>query len=310
MFLGGTNLVGPPTVGRLFEQDHEVAVAHTGAHEHPLTSAAVHLHGSREEILEPGGLIERFGPEVVIDTFAGGATAAKAVQLAEAASRLSIGHLIVTSSIDTYQHCVDAGIGDGTGATALPNEAIPLTEESPLRSAPYPGGSDAHDNVAMEAALWDARRVTALRPGAIYGPHPETRKRALVERIARGERSLKLPDGGTQLFHRVAVERVARAIVAAIERAPEGFWACNVVDPTDLTYARLAAEIARQLDWTWEPERVPFSDTEHPWQTTHPVICSDRRLREVLGVEEPDPKKALAETVAWLWERRDRAPGT
>lgn len=103
----------------------------------------------------------------------------------------------------------------------------------------------------------------------------------------------------------MALERVARAIVAALDRAPPGFWACNVVDPYDWSFAGLAGQIGALLDWKWEGVRVPFSDCDHPWQTAHPVLCSDRRLRDVLLVTEPDPQAALAETVRWLWDNRN-----
>ena len=102
------------------------------------------------------------------------------------------------------------------------------------------------------------------------------------------------------------MERVGRAVVAALDRAPDGFWACNVVDPYDWTYAGLDGHIADMLGWESEPARVAFSAVDHPWQTAFPVICSDRRLREVLGVVDPDPDAALRETVEWLWANRER----
>ena len=162
----------------------------------------------------------------------------------------------------------------------------------------------------MEAALHDAGRVAAVRPGAIYGPFDESRERYFVDLVSRGIHELPLPGRGQQLFHRVAVERVGRAIVAALERAPDGFWPCNAVDPYDWTFAGLAAEVGRLLDWEWEPVEVPFAEAEHPWGTAHPLVGDDRRLREVLGVpaDEPDPRDALAETTSWLWEHRDELP--
>ena len=36
--------------------------------------------------------------------------------------------------------------------------------------------------------------------------------------------------------------------------------------------------------------------------STSARFCSDSRLRETLGVTEPDPRAALARTVEWLWE--------
>jgi nucleoside-diphosphate-sugar epimerase len=187
-------------------------------------------------------------------------------------------------------------------AVAFPAEPLPLREDAPLRRGSYPGGSAAHDNTAMETALHDAGTVTVLRPGAIYGPGVLVREWFFVEKIHQGERRLELPDGGAQFWHRVAVERVARAVVAALD----GFWACNVVDPYDWSFVGLARQVAELLEWEWEPVRVEFSDADHPWQTTHPVLCSDERLRDVLGVTDPDPRQALSETVRWLWDNRQR----
>jgi uncharacterized protein YbjT (DUF2867 family) len=141
--IGGTKFVGPASVGRLVAAGHDVAVAHSGAHEHLAVESVEHLHGDR---------------------------------------------------------------------------VAPLREDARRRVGPYPGGSPAHDNVAMEDAL-ERGGCTAvlLRPGAIYGPHPSTREWTLVRRVALGDRHLPLPDGGVQLFHRVAVDRVAGAIVAAAD---------------------------------------------------------------------------------------------
>ena len=304
-FVGGTRFVGPVAVGLLLDAGHEVAVAHSGAHEHDAAAVAEHLHGTRAALLGDAGLVERWRPDVLVDTFAGGATAGKAEQLAAYAARAGVGRVIAISSIDVYQHCVEAGMGDGSGAAALPSAPLPLGEDAELRQGPYPGAAHGHDNVAMETALRDAGIVTILRPGAIYGPAAGMREWFLVEKIHRGERRLDLPDGGTQIWHRVAVERVGHAIVAAIDRAPDGFWACNVVDPCDWSYTGLAGQVAEILDWAWEPATVPFAAVDHPWQTRHPVLCSDERLRTVLGVHAPDSREALERTVRWLWEHRE-----
>jgi len=306
VFLGGTRFVGPVAVRHLRAAGHDVAVAHSGAHEHAGLADVDHLHGTREQLLAPGGPIEAWRPDALVDTFAAAATAEKAAALAACAGRAGAGHIVAISSMDVYQHCVEAGLGDGSGVVALPRQPLPLHESSPLREGRVPGESGAHDNVLMEAALHGAGRVTVLRPGAIYGPHAGVREWYLVELIHRGQRRLELPDGGAQFWHRVAVERVGAAVTAALDRAPEGCWACNVVDPYDWSYAGLAAEIAALLSWEWQPVRVPFTETDHPWQTAHPVLCSDHRLREVLGVTDPDPRDALTETVLWLWDHREQ----
>lgn len=301
-FVGGTKFVGPVAARLAVAAGHEVMVAHTGEHEGPADLRATHIHGDREALLAPGGPVEHSQADVIVDTLAGGASYEKGAMAAACAAR-SGARLIAISSADVYQYTVEAGLGDGSGRALLPSQPLPVDEDSPLRSEPYPG-SHGHDNAAMERALRDAGiTATALRPGAIYGPGDMlAREWPLVRRVRDGIRKLELPGGGAQFFHRVAVERVGRAIVAAVEQAPAGFWACNVVDPYDWTYAGLAAQIGRILGWEWEPESVSFATAMHPFKLASPLLLSDRRLREVLGVTQPDPRAALEETVRWYWE--------
>jgi nucleoside-diphosphate-sugar epimerase len=308
LFIGGTGPVGQAAVPHLLAAGHVVGLAHTGAHEPPALSAFEHVHGERAALLAPGGPAEQARPEAIIDTFAGGASAAKPRELAGLAERSGAAHLVVTSSIDVYRHCVDAGVDDNPPSD-LARAWLPLAEDAPRRTGPSPGGAArGHDNVAMEDALTGAERITILRPGAIYGPHLHAhvlREWYLVGKVARGERRLKLPAGGTQLFHRVALDRIGRAIAAALERAPAGTWACNVADPRDLTFGGLATLVAERLDWAWEPEEVAWADGDHPWNVRHPIIGDTARLREVLGVREPDPFEATVAQIDWLWEHRD-----
>jgi nucleoside-diphosphate-sugar epimerase len=209
--------------------------------------------------------------------------------------------------MDVYRHCADAGV-DGNPATELPRDPLPLSEDSPRRQGPSPGSGTRHDNVAMEDALRDADRVTVLRPGAIYAPfdHPHVlREWYLVGKVAAKERTLALPDGGTQIFHRVAIDRVGRAVAAALERAPDGWWACNVGDPTDFTFGGLANLVAQRLGWEWELQPGTWEDGDHPWNVRHPIIADTTRLRAVLGVTAPDPLQATTDQIDWLWENRN-----
>jgi nucleoside-diphosphate-sugar epimerase len=307
LFVGGTGPVGQASIPHLSEDGHEVAVAHTGTHEPPGLSKIEHLHGTREELLSPGGPAERWTPEVIVDTFAGGATAAKAGELGRLAERCEAQQIVAVSSIDVYRHCVSAGV-DGNEPVDLPIDALPLHETAAKRAGPSPGGGRSHDNVAMEAALRAAPRITVLRLGAIYGPHVHPhvmREWYLVGKVARGERDLPLPAGGTQLFHRVALDRVGRAVAAAVRTGPEGRWECNVADPRDLTFGALANLVATQLGWEWETRPIGWEEGDHPWNVRHPVIADTGRLRQVLGVVDPDPVAATTDQVMWLWERRE-----
>jgi len=310
LLVGGTGPVGLSALPHLLLAGHEVAVAHSGAHEPPGAADAEHLHGAREQLLGGDGPVERWRPDVLVDSFAGGATAEKARELGEAARRCGA-RIVAISSIDVYRHCAAAGVDDAA-PVQLPLDVLPLAEDAPRRPARRGAGPVRHDNVAMEDALHGAEAITVLRPGAIYGPflHPRVlREWYLVGRVARGERRLGLPDGGTQLFHRAAVDRVGRAVAAAIERAPSGHWACNVADPSDFTFGALAALVAERLGWSWEPVDVAWEDGDHPWNVRHPVVADTGRLRRVLGVTEPDPVAATVAQIDWLWEHRGEAAG-
>jgi nucleoside-diphosphate-sugar epimerase len=308
LFIGGTGPVGQAAVPHLLAAGHDVVLAHTGAHEPPALASLEHLHGDRAALLAPGGPAEHARPDAIVDTFAGGASAQKADALTALARRTGAKRLVVTSSIDVYRHCTDAGVDDSPPA-ALPRTWLPLTEDAELRAGPSPGGAArGHDNVAMERALAGAERIAILRPGAIYGPHDHPyvlREWYLVGKVAHGERRLELPAGGTQLFQRVALERVGRAIAAALDHAPAGTWACNVADPRDLTFGALAALVAERLGWEWEPEEVAWADGDHPWNVRHPIVADTTRLRDVLGVREPDPLDATLAQIDWLWDQRE-----
>jgi nucleoside-diphosphate-sugar epimerase len=307
LFVGGTGPVGQASVPQLLSAGHEVAVAHTGTHEPPALVDVEHVHGDRPTLLAAGGPAERWRPEVVVDTFAGGATSAKAAELGALAERCRAAQIVALSSMDVYRHCAAAGV-DGHTPVDLPADPLPLDEAAPKRSGPSPGGGTSHDNVAMEAALHGAPRITVLRPGAIYGPHihPHVlREWYLVGKVARGEHTLKLPAGGTQLFQRVALERVGRAVAAAIRAAPEGRWDCNVGDPRDFTFGGLARVVADELGWQWEIRSVALDEGDHPWNVRHPVVADTSRLRGVLGIVDPNPQAATSTQVRWLWEHRE-----
>lgn len=302
-FLGGTGPVGTAATRIARSAGHDVVVAHAGTHELPGDIEALHLHATREELLQPDGPLARTGGDVLIDTRTTAENAAAVLACARAAGARRV---VVISSTDVYQYFVTGSGYDVAGGRAvLPTQTLPITEDSALRTAPYPWAPPGHDNAAMERALREAQRderIVVLRPGMIYGPGAAGREWTIVSRVRAGIRRIELPDGGGQFFGRAAVERVGRAVVAAAERAPGDFWRVNVVDPYGWTYAGLVAEIGRLLAWEWEPVAVRWEEADHPFKGQSPFFFSDARLREVLRVSEPDPRAALAETVRWLWD--------
>ena len=88
-------------------------------------------------------------------------------------------------------------------------------------------------------------------------------------------------------------------------RAPDGLWACNVADPTDYTYGALARLVAERFDWEWELEPVAWERSDHPWNVRQPVFTDTTRLRQTLGVTQPDPVAATLAQLDWLWANRE-----
>jgi nucleoside-diphosphate-sugar epimerase len=309
-FVGGTGPVGTAARRVAIAAGHEVVVAHTGEHEGPPDLPSEHVHEAREALLAPDGPLARSRPDAIVDTRT---TERDAAAVLECARLAGAGRLIAVSSTDVYQYFVDAAAPDLAGYVAMPRQTVPVDEDAPLRTSPYPWAEPGHDNAAMERALRAAMRlgeaVSVVRPGMIYGPGAAGREWSIVRLVKLGIRRIDLPAGGGQFFARAAVERVGRAIVSCAERGPRGFWVVNAVDPYGWTYAGLAAEIGELLRWEWEPRWVEWSAARHPWKVQCPYVCADRRLREDLGVLEPDPRAALAETVAWLWQQGEAAYG-
>lgn len=303
LFIGGTGPVGIAAARVAVARGHEVVVAHSGQHEPPDDLGVRHMHGQRDDLIAPGGPIARLGADVIVDTRV---TATNAATVLACTRGAGARRLVIISSTDVYEYFVSgSGHNRAGGRALLPAQTLPITEDAPRRTAPYPWAPPGHDNAAMERALEAARGsldVVMLRPGMIYGPGAAGREWTIVSRVKRRERRIELPDGGGQFFGRVAVERVGRAVVASAERASHGLWPVNVVDPYGWTYAGLVGEIGRILGWQWEPVFVRFEEATHPFKAQSPFFFSDARLRDVLGVTEPDPRAALEETVRWLWD--------
>ena len=135
LFIGGTGPVGLVSLPHLTAAGHDVALAHTGAHEPDEARDVEHLHGERDALLAPGGPAERWRPDAIVDTFAGGATGAKARQLGELAARAGARRIVAVSSMDVYRHCADAGVDDNPPAE-LARDPLPLSEDSPAARRP------------------------------------------------------------------------------------------------------------------------------------------------------------------------------
>jgi nucleoside-diphosphate-sugar epimerase len=125
--LGGTRFIGRAVVAELVAAGHDVLIVHRGEHEPVGLPDVAHLHAHRRDLTSCAQKLRRFRPDGVIDMSA--MTRADAIT---ALAALPEGpRLVAVSSIDVYRAFASLWAGSVT-------DAVPLTEESALRSGPPP----------------------------------------------------------------------------------------------------------------------------------------------------------------------------
>src|ERR1700742_4477122 len=127
LVLGGTRFIGLALVEELLGAGHEVAIVHRGEHEPDLPDAVAHVHTPRRALLARREAIARFAPEAAVDLAAmTAADAEAALTTIDPAVKL-----VVVSSIESYRAFDSIWAGTVT-------DAVPLSEDAPLRAGPYP----------------------------------------------------------------------------------------------------------------------------------------------------------------------------
>src|SRR5882757_893031 len=152
LVLGGTRFIGLALVNELLAAGHAVAIVHRGEHEADLPPAIEHIHTPRSDLLAQCDALARFAPDAAIDLSA--MTAADA-ETALGALAPDV-RLVAASSIEVYR--VFDSIWAGTVT-----DAVPVAEEAPLRSGPYPAPEQAvGPGWDYQADLYDKREVEGL----------------------------------------------------------------------------------------------------------------------------------------------------
>jgi nucleoside-diphosphate-sugar epimerase len=194
--LGGTWFVGRAVTEALTAAGHAVLVAHRGISEPADLPRVRHLHAERRAWPDHRAAFAAFGADAAVDVSAGNAAGAQA-----GLSALPPGlRLVALSSVDVYRAYEALRGGAQT-------DAVPLTEESPLRAARHIDGPQ-WENLEIEEAYLGAGAVI-LRLGAVYGEHDYQRRfEPVLRRLRAGRRRMPVGAGGF-LFSRVYAGDVA-----------------------------------------------------------------------------------------------------
>lgn len=285
---GATGFIGSRVVAQLVGQGHEVAVLRRGD--------------------EPRAEVESFAPEVVLDAILYTETQARELVDMLRGTRARI---VALGSADVYRN-YDGLRGKGTA----PPDAVPLSEDAPLRQTRYPyRGSDvpfehAHDyeKILVEDALLSAPDLpaTILRLPAVYGPgDKQHRLRPYVAPMARGEATILLQqDQAAWRWTRGFVENVAAAIALAVTDGRSARRVYNVGEEPALTEREWVERIAAAAGWRGEIVLVSGAEmpdhVKQPLDWRYDLWTDTSRIRRELGYVEPvDLDASLERTVAW-----------
>jgi len=288
--LGGTWFVGRAITEALVSAGYSVLIVHRGISEPPDLPRVQHLHAERSSWPAHRAAFTAFQPDAAVDVSAGNAAGAQA-----ALSALPPGiRLVALSSVDVYR--AYEAVRNGTQA-----DAVPLTEESPLRTARYLDGPQ-WENLEIEAAYLSAG-ATILRLGAVYGEHDYQRRFEPVLRRVRAGRG-QLPVGaGCFLFSRVYVGDVGRAVLATLASDYGSGQCLNIVEtqtaPMRLFYEQVSSAADGSLELVRVPdERLP-PDLRDTGAVSQHLLASPARALALLGWRDTAGPEILRRAVGW-----------
>lgn len=166
-----------------------------------------------------------------------------------------IGANVLTGLPDSVEHLVLV-----SSAYVYPQSATPLDEDTP----PAPAEAYGHAKVMVEAlfrgfAQASGKRLTILRPCAIFGPNDPHRKAVTAfAAAARAHRPPMLTGKFREPRDYIHVDDAARAVVAAVDKGLEGTF--NVCTGAAWSAAAIVDLIASLQPDFRVPMEVPLAD--------------------------------------------------
>jgi nucleoside-diphosphate-sugar epimerase len=297
--LGGTRFIGPAVVDQLRARDHEVVVLHKGtvdAHRGDVEDVRLDRH-DRAAL---GAALARTGADVLVDTCAYTREDAEtAVEALPSGLRA-----VVLSSMDVYR-------AFGSYLTGRSTDPVPLTEEAPLRTTPYPyRGSplvragidnDTYEKIHVEQPYLAAGALVLRLPMVFGERDPWCWEGFVLARVFAGRE--QIPFGaGTWVCSRGWVQDVGSAVALAAESELTG-EVLNIAEAHTWTieqWARVILEAAES-----SAELVPVPDERLPWdlqisaRTPQHLLLDSNKARRLLGWSDSDPVEAVSASVAW-----------
>jgi len=320
LIIGGSGFIGRHLVPRLLSAGHEVAVV--GRSDGTAAPAGAQpIRADRRELARDAAALRDFAPDVVVDLIlSSGRQAVELIALFAGYTQRVVG----ITSADVYRAtAILHGLETG------PLEALPLTEESPLRqsSQTYPPAQiemlkrvfgwldDEYDKVAVESALRarDDLPATVLRLPMIYGPGDQLhRLYPIIKRVDDRRPAIYLADAvAAWRGPRGYVENVAAAIALAATSDRAAGRTYNVAERPSFSELEWTRQVTEVMGWPGDlmvlPMAVAPPHLRLPVRLEQHWVVDSSRIRSELGYEEPVPlREALTRTIAW--ERANPPP--
>jgi nucleoside-diphosphate-sugar epimerase len=296
LVVGGTRFVGRHTVEELLEHDYEVTTFNRGNHENPFEDRAGvdRFEGDRTNDTALERAREAVDPDVVIDCVA------YYPRDVRSATR-------IFADVDAYVY-VSSGAAYGEEVLPKREDETALkpcsAEQAVDDSHDSYGARKAEGDRAVVEAAEDGANATSVRPPIVYGPHDYTERFDYwVDRVERFDRVI-VPGDGTNVWHRVYVEDLARGLRVVAEEGTPG-EAYNVADRRMLTLREMVEEIAAALETEVEVvtagERelaaAGLSRSDFVLYREYPHVLSTAKVA-ALGFESTPVPEAMERTVA------------
>jgi nucleoside-diphosphate-sugar epimerase len=306
---GGAGVVGRRVAGLLVAGRHADRVVAIDAREwtdRPKGVEACRLDLAEEGDGVAGRLDEIFaGADAVLhlawQTSDEGPKARAQIQRASATNRLALARVLAAAGRAGVESVVH--LSSATVYGAWPDNAVPLSEESPLRPNPElafaVGKADAERVVAGWSEEHPEVAVAILRPAAVVGSMTQPLYRALTGTAVAKE------DDGPRRVQFLHVDDLASAVVLALTARLRGAY--NVAPDSGtaedtaralaggLAKMRLPGRIATLVaSWGWELARSGAPKATRPYRL-HPWVVAPDRIKAAGWVPSYSSEEALVD---------------
>ena len=313
LIIGGTRFMGPLIVRYLRDQGHDITLFHRGQTRAEILPGVHEMLGDRRPLAPHARDLQRLAPDVVLDMVP--VIEQDALELMNAFTGIAR-RVVAISSQDVYR-----AFGRVNRTEPGSPDAIPLTEDAPLREKLYPyrgeiprapddpaRWNDDYDKILVERHVMGDPKLpgTILRLPMVYGPGDyQHRLFPFLKRMDDKRPAILLDEGVARWrWTHGYVENVAAAIALAVtdERANKRIY--NAGEADAFSMAEWISKIAQFAGWEGKivalpADRLPAHLAEEIDPNQH-LVTDSTRIRQELGYSEPiSLDEALKRTIAW-----------